>query len=287
MPTNPENRSDWGAARGEKWRAQLTGMEAMLAPVTPVLIQALHLDAPYRIADVACGGGGTTLEILRRAPADTIVHGFDISPALIEVARARTLPDERSIAFKVANVATAAPEEPYDRLGSRFGVMFFDDPQAAFANLFEWLAPSGRFAFAVWGPLAENPWMATVREVVAGIIDIPPSDPEAPGAFRYAEAGKFLNLLDRAGFRDLDVHDWNGNLRMGGGLPAAEAAHFALASFSSFRELLAGAGEEALHAAHQSLTTRFSRHQQDGIVQMNACVHIVTGAHPQESPKLR
>src|SRR5436309_1461737 len=78
--------SDWGAGRGEKWRAQLTGMEAMLAPVDPVLIQALHLDAPYRIADVACGGGGTTLEILRRAPANTIVHGFDISPTLIEVA---------------------------------------------------------------------------------------------------------------------------------------------------------------------------------------------------------
>jgi len=72
----------------------------MLAPVDPVLIQALHLDAPYRIADVACGGGGTTLEIFRRAPENTIVHGFDISPTLIEVARSRTLPDGRSIAFK-------------------------------------------------------------------------------------------------------------------------------------------------------------------------------------------
>jgi ubiquinone/menaquinone biosynthesis C-methylase UbiE len=96
-------------------------MEAMLAQVDPVLIQALHLDAPYRIADVACGGGGTTLEILRRSPANTIVHGFDISPTLIEVARARTLPSERSIGFEVANMATApAPEEPYDRLASRF-----------------------------------------------------------------------------------------------------------------------------------------------------------------------
>jgi trans-aconitate methyltransferase len=135
--------SDWGAARGEKWRAQLMGMEAMLAPVDPVLIQALDLDRPYRIADLACGGGGTTAEILRRAPAGTIVHGFDISPTLIEVARARSLPDKGSIAFEVANLATAAaPKEPYDRLSSRFGVMFFDDPQAAFTNLFDWLAPS-------------------------------------------------------------------------------------------------------------------------------------------------
>jgi SAM-dependent methyltransferase len=271
--------SDWGTARGEKWRAQLTGMEAMLAPVDPVLIQALHLDAPYRIADVACGGGGTTLEIFRRAPANTIVHGFDISPTLIEVARARTLPDERSIAFKVANIATApAPEEPYDRLASRFGVMFFDDPQAAFANLLDWLRPGGQFAFAVWGPLAENPWMTSVREVLAEIVDIPPSDPEAPGAFRYAESSKLLTLLDRAGFRELDVRDWRGDLPMGGGMPAAEAAHFALASFSSFSELLAEAGDEVLNNARQSLTAHFSRHQQDGVVRMGARVHIVTGA---------
>jgi SAM-dependent methyltransferase len=275
--------SDWGNARGEKWRAQITGMEAMLAPVDPVLIQALRLDAPYRIADVACGGGGTTLEILRRGPEDTIVHGFDISPALIEVARARALPDKSHVAFKCANVATApAPEGPYDRLVSRFGVMFFDDPQAAFANLFHWLAPGGRFAFAVWGPLAENPWMMSVREVVAEIVDIPPSDPEAPGPFRYAEAGKLLTVLDHAGFRELDVRDWRGDLRMGGGLPAAEAAHFALASFSSFSELLAQAGDESLNAARLSLTTFFSRHQLGGVVQMGACVHIVTGARPQE-----
>jgi SAM-dependent methyltransferase len=270
--------SDWGAARGEKWRAQLMGMEAMLAPVDPVLIQALDLDRPYRIADLACGGGGTTAEILRRAPAGTIVHGFDISPTLIEVARARSLPDKGSIAFEVANLATAAaPKEPYDRLSSRFGVMFFDDPQAAFSNLFDWLAPSGRFAFAVWGPLGENPWMTSVREVLAQVVDIPPSDPEGPGPFRYAEVSKFLILLDRAGYRKLDVRDWHGDIRMGGGLPAAEAAHFALVSFSSFNELLAEAGDDALHTARQSLTERFSRHQQDGVVRIGACVHIVTG----------
>jgi SAM-dependent methyltransferase len=156
--------------------------------------------------------------------------------------------------------------------------MFFDDPPAAFANLFHWLAPGGRLAFAVWGRLAENPWMSSVREVVADIIDIPPPDPEGPGAFRYAEADKLLTLLDRTGFGELDVRDWRGALRIGGGLPAAEAAHFALASFSSFGELLAEAGDEPLNDVRQSLATRFSRHQQDGVVRMGACVHILTGA---------
>jgi SAM-dependent methyltransferase len=279
MNENP-TANDWAAARGEQWLAQLTGMEAMLAPVDEPLIRALNLDAPCRIADIGCGGGGTTLKILRHAPAGSVVHGFDLSPALIESARSRKPSDERAIAFEVADMAMAtAPEVRYDRLVSRFGIMFFDDAPAAFANLVRWLAAGGRFAFAAWGRPADNPWMATIRQVVAEIIDLPPPDPEAPGPFRYAEAGKLLTLLDQAGFAELEVRDWRGMLPIGGGLPAAEAANFALASFSSFRELLAKAGGEALSDARQSLTARLSRHEQDGVVRIDACVHIFTGAH--------
>jgi hypothetical protein len=91
-------------------------MEAMLMPVDEPLIRALNLDAPCRIAEIGCGGGGTTLEILRRAPG-SVVHGFDLSPALIELARSRKRSDERAIAFEIADMATAAaPEEPYGRL---------------------------------------------------------------------------------------------------------------------------------------------------------------------------
>ena len=282
MNQNP-TATDWTGARGEKWRAQSAGMEATLTPIDEPLIRALNLDAPCSIADIGCGGGRTTLEILRRAPAGSVVHGFDISPFLVDLARSRKPSDEPAIAFEIADMATATPPQGpppqglYDRLVSRLGIMFFDDPPAAFANLARWLAPGGRFAFAVWGPPAENPWMTSVRQVVAEIIDLPPFDPQAPGPFRYGEAGTLLTLLDRAGFGDLDVSDWREALPIGGGLPAAEAADFALASISSFGELLAEAGNDALSDAHQLLTARFFRHQQDGAVQMDACVHIVTG----------
>jgi SAM-dependent methyltransferase len=268
---------DWAAERGDKWRANLSGMEGMLAPIDEPLISALRLDAPYRIADIGCGGGGTTLEILSLAPEGSAVHGFDISSALIDTARARIRSDEPNIAFAIADVATApAPELPYDRLVSRFGVMFYDDPPAAFSNLIHWLAPGGRFAFAIWGPLTENPWMTSLRDVVAEIIDAPPSDPEAPGPFRYAEAGKLLTLLDQAGFSDLDVRDWRGALAVGGGLPAAEAANFAIAS-SSRGDLLSEAGDESLDKARRALTARFSNYEKNGAVWMDACVHIFTG----------
>jgi SAM-dependent methyltransferase len=269
---------NWTNARGGKWRDQLARMEAMLAPIDEPLIRALNLDTPCRIAEVGCGGGGTSLELLRQAPAGGVVHGFDISPALIEVARGRgTAPG--ALAFEIADMASATPPKgAYDRLVSRFGVMFFSDPPAAFANLARWFAPTGRFAYAVWGRPAENPWMTIVRDTVAEVICLPPFDPEAPGPFRYGDASRLLALLEQAGYGDLDVSDWRGTLPMGGELPAAEAAEFALASFSSFAEILADAGDQALREAKETLADRLFAYQKDGTVRMEACVHIITGA---------
>ena len=269
-----KEHTDWKTARGEQWAAQLSRMEAMLAPVDEPLIRALQLDAPYRIAEVGCGGGGTARAVLHTAPAGSVVHGFDISPKLIELAASR----ESAVVFAVADMATAAPEEMYERLVSRFGVMFFDDPLAAFENLARWLAPGGRFAFAVWGPPIDNPWLTIVREVVARIVAIPRSAPDAPGPFRYADPDTLLALLERAGLCELAVHDWRGALPIGGALPPAESARFALAAFSSFGELLANAGNEALEEAQRSLTATFSQHVRDGAVRAGARVHLVTGA---------
>jgi SAM-dependent methyltransferase len=269
--------SDWSTTRGEKWVAQLANMEAMLAPVDPPLIEALHLETPFRIADIGCGGGATSIAILRNAPAGSVVHGFDLSPASIEAARKR--PGE--VEFQVADMATAEPPaQLYDRLVSRFGVMFFEDSYGAFANLKRWLAPGGQFAFAVWGPQEENPWRTAISDSVGQIIDLPPFDPEAPGPFRYAETDKFLGLLESSGFRNLAVNDWRGTLAVGGGLPAPQAADFAIASISSFLERLTEAGQDALSAARKALTDRFSNHLQNSVVKMDASVHIVTGTRP-------
>jgi SAM-dependent methyltransferase len=276
MNENP-TASDWSTARGEKWSAQLSGMEPTLAPIDEPLIAALQLTLPSTIAEVGCGGGGTAMAIARRAPVGSIVHGFDISPTLVELARRRAPPD-RAIAFEVADMATTAPAKPYDRLVSRFGIMFFDDPPAAFANLVRWLEPGGRFAFATWGRPADNPWMTSAREAVAGIIELPQLDPKAPGPFRYADSDELLALLDGAGFTQLDLRDWRGSLPIAGGRPPAEAAQFALSAFASFGELLAQAGGDAYDEAHRALTTCYSYHQQDGVVRMDARVHVFTGA---------
>ena len=269
---------DWAAARSEKWRRQLAGLEAMLAPIDAPLITALGLNAPVRVADVGCGSGATTIEVWRRAPSGTVAHGLDLSPALIEVARRRHAVHDPSVAFEVADMGTMAPpEQLYDRLISRLGVMFFNDPRAAFANLRHWLIPGGRFAFAVWGPVDDNPWMTATRAAVAEAIDLPPIEPSAPGPFRYGDVRPLLSLLARAGFVNVTVTDWRQALPIGNRLHAPDAAQFALASFSSLAERLSNAGNDAPAKARDVLAARFTPYEQDGVVVMPARVHIVTG----------
>jgi hypothetical protein len=155
--------------------------------------------------------------------------------------------------------------------------MFFNDPLAAFANVRRWLVRGGRFAFAVWGPVDDNPWMTATRAAVAEAIDLPPIEPSAPGPFRYGDVTPLLSLLARAGFVSLTVTDWRQPLPIGNRLPAPDAAQFALASFSSFAELLSNAGSDAPAKARDVLAARFAPYEREGAVMMPARVHIVAG----------
>lgn len=273
--------SDWVGARGEKWLGTLDAMEAMLAPIDEPLAAVLRgvgsgVAAGARIADIGCGGGGGTLALRGRWPHEVEVHGFDISPSLVEAAQARGR--DEGVSFEVADVSRFVPARPYTHLVSRFGVMFFDEPAVAFANLARWLVPGGGLAFAVWGAAAENAWAAEVRDVVAEVVELPRTPPDAPGPFRYGDPAKLVELLEAAGLRDVATEHWRGALPLGGVTStAAEAASFALASFASFAELLAKADDDARRAVHERLAARFARHRRDGAIELEASVHFVAG----------
>jgi SAM-dependent methyltransferase len=270
MQSNP-SEYDWAGSRGAQWRDQLDGMEAMLVPVDAPLIQALALDGPLRVAEIGCGGGATTRAIAAAAPAGSAVTGFDISADLVAAATARAGDVAR---FVEANAAIWRPERPFDRLVSRFGVMFFGDPAAAFANLRHWLAPGGKLAFAVWGPPAEVGFMAKIRATLAAVMDLPPADPDAPGPCRYGDPAKLIALLDAAGFRDAASRTWRGDLPVPGG-SAQAAADFLLASSSSAAPL-ADASPALREAARASLAASCASHIRDEQVWMPVRVEIVT-----------
>ncbi len=269
---------DWAAARSEKWCRHLDGLETMLAPLDAALIAALDIHAPLRVADVGCGSGATTMALLASAPEGTVAEGFDLSPALVEVARRKHQAVGLTTSFEVADMSSYGPPgAPYDRLVSRLGVMFFAEPPAAFSNLRRWLTSDGRFAFAVWGPIEDNEWMAHTQAAVASAVDVPSADPSAPGAFRYGNVAQLVAELAEAGFADIVVQDWKGMLPIGNGQSPADAARFAIAAFSSFDEVLSRAGVQAWEHALRDLTRRFARYELAGRILMPARVHIVAG----------
>ncbi|MEM6533686.1 MAG: class I SAM-dependent methyltransferase [Myxococcota bacterium] len=275
--------SDWSAERGARWAKHLAGIDALLAPVDEPLIDALTLDGPVRIADIGCGGGATASTLARRAAAGSRVFGYDLAPASISEAKRRAAAEELSIDFKVCDVAVAPVDVPFDRLVSRFGVMFFDDAPDAFTNLYRWLVPGGRFAFAVWDALAANPWMVSVREAVERVAPLDPPESDSPGPFRYAEVEQLVALLEGSGFQSVSAMRWRGELPIGDSLSSSEAARFALSAFATFADALERAGPHAFGAAQDALSQRFAMHEREGSVWMDASVHIITGGRGLET----
>ncbi len=270
--------SDWAGDRGRKWVENLQATEAMLAPVDAPLVEALQLDGVVSVADIGCGGGRTSRAIARKLSAHAQVHGVDISPDVIKAAGAEGDVDGARLEFFCRDAGRSAPplDGAYDRLASRFGVMFFDDPPSAFSNLAGWLKPGGRFVFAVWAELDRNPWMVYLRKVIAEIAELPPPVPDAPGPFRYARAKGFVDLLDSSGFSEVAVKGWEGEVSLGGGRNAAETAEFCLSAFSVGE--LVNNDAQALATAAARLTDAFAGYERDGVVIMPAAVHLVSGS---------
>ncbi|MEM1413612.1 MAG: methyltransferase domain-containing protein, partial [Myxococcota bacterium] len=183
------------------------------------------------------------------------------------------------IRFAEVDLGRAPPPlEPYDRLTSRFGLMFFDDPPEAFARLRRWLAPGGRFAFAVWGPVADNAWATSVRDAVGARVTLPVPIPGAPGPFRYGDVDALLALLGDAGFFELQATDWRGPLPMGSATTPRDAARFALRAFAAMAGALAEAGDTVRGEVERDLADGWTTHLRDGRVQLAARVHLVTGS---------
>lgn len=269
MKTDAE---DWSGDLGQTWRDHLDGLEATLEPINDALVEGLDLAEARHIADIGCGGGGLTRHLALRAPQSADTVGLDISQDLVEAARDRAT--SLGIEFKCTNAETdPLVGSAYDRLASRFGVMFFNDEKRAFQNMRSWMTPGGRFAFAVWADLSDNPWMAIIRKIGAQFVDIPEASDHAPGPFRYANIDRLTDLLTRTGYSGLDIQDWQNPVQLAGGQPADRAAAFGLSAFWS--EIKPGTAD--YEQAYRQLTKALADYEKDGAVTMPARATIVRG----------
>lgn len=278
VPVSSIDSNAWTSWRAQKWKAQLGAMQATLAEIDQALLARLDLGAPLSIADIGCGGGATTKLIAKAAAPGTCVQGLDISSLLIEVAREGMSEQASQVAFEVTDVERDAQARgPYDLLVSRFGVMFFQDPERAFGNLARWMRPKAKLLFAVWGSAKESPAISSIRKVVEASIDLPAPNPDGPGPFRYGDPAQLLSALSKAGIGELEVEERLFSLPVGGGVGPTEAADFALSSYSNYSELLAQAEPEIARELRAKVVEHYAQFEKGGVVRMDAKVLFVRG----------
>ncbi len=263
---------DWAGEMGERWLASLDRFEGMIAPIGAALLARADYQPGERVLDLGCGGGATTLAIAEVVGPQGTALGLDIAPMLIGQARQRAADAGSAARFVCADAATAQlAEQPFDRLFSRFGSMFFAEPVPAFVNLRTMLKPGARIDLSVWAHPRDNAWMMEVMGVVRAHVEVPPAVPRAPGPFAFEDLGYLEEILAASGFAGMDVVAYEGEQAVGGpGATPEEATNFVLASMAAGR-ILAEQDESVLAAARADLTALFARHHRAGEGVMLGC----------------
>ena len=186
------------------WASVWPKREAMTSSVTEILLSHLDLRTGERVLDVGSGGGITAIAAVDRVGPGGSVVGADISAPLVELASRRAADRQiPNLSFCVADVQRdTVPGAPFDVAVSQFGVMFFDEPVTAFANIRRHLAPGGRFAFACWQPIERNPWFLGPALADFALAPPPPAPGKSPtGPFSLSDPERVGEILAGAGWK--------------------------------------------------------------------------------------
>ncbi|MEM7077025.1 MAG: class I SAM-dependent methyltransferase [Pseudomonadota bacterium] len=265
--SNEEQKAYWNGKAGDTWTDAQERMDAMLAPISAAVLEFAAPQAGERVIDVGCGCGETSLAMAARGAA---VWGVDISERMLARAQERAA-GLAEVAFSLSDAATQDYTADHDLIFSRFGVMFFADPTAAFANLRTGLTPDGRMAFVCWQAPRDNPWVSVGGRIVQPYLAEPetPPDPRAPGPFAFADADYLRAILTDAGFASVEIEPLGCELRLGADV---EEALDMQAQVGPIARALAELDDEDLASVRAELGAELAQAQrEDGIYLAAAC----------------
>jgi SAM-dependent methyltransferase len=215
---NSEQIAEWNGAMGERWVALREETNRIVLPFGNAALKAAAPRPGERVIDVGCGCGDTSLDLARMVGPTGSVLGIDVSQPMLEVARSRGADAKYAqLAFRDGDASEAELPANIDLLFSRFGVMFFSQPSPAFSHLRKSLRAGGRYVFVCWRTPRDNPWAMTPLSAARAAMGItpPPSDPNAPGPFAFADEQRLRPILSDAGFGAIDVQRFDAAIALG------------------------------------------------------------------------
>lgn len=263
----------WNGPAGRAWVDGQALMDRVLQPYQDLLVDTVPQGFAGCVLDVGCGTGSTTLGYARRVGPEGRVIGLDISEPMLAAARERAARAGSPATFICANAQTHPfAAASVDLVLSRFGVMFFADPVAAFANLRRATRADGGLRFIAWRSAAENPFMTTAERVAAPLLPaLPPRRPDGPGQFAFADAAHIREVLAASGWEDVDVQA----LDVACTLPEAELVGY-LARMGPVGMALQGADEDTRRRVLAAVRPAFDPYVHGADVRFTGACWLVT-----------
>jgi SAM-dependent methyltransferase len=278
VTTPNEPQAEYWEERAQSWLDSEEQIEIVSGHFGSMTIDRLSPQPGEHVLDVGCGAGPTTIELATRTRPGGGAHGVDIAPSMVAAARRRAA----AAGVEGASFAVADAQQGdlgrgvFDAAFSRFGVMFFADPVAAFTHLRGALSTEGRLAFVCWQDIFVNEWMLVPGSAVVSVTGaLPPMPgPGEPGPFSLADPGRIEQVLTEAGFRRPEIDPVNHPVV----LPESRVeALVALSARSGpVREALRLADDDLRRRILDAVRSAFGERIEHGELRLGAGAFIVT-----------
>ena len=260
MTGNELQKEFWNGPAGNTWVELQERLDRMLEPLTLPALEAAAVVPGERVIDVGCGCGSTTIAFVERGAS---AWGIDLSAPMLERAKKRA-GSAKNIAFSQLDAAQASYSPDHHLLFSRFGVMFFADPYAAFERLRNGLVEDGRLTFLCWQEASHNPWMSTAGAAVRRYFPVDKTDSSDnshdPGPFAFADPDYVRDILTTSGYADIEIVPVRATLHVASNLDDAIWFQSRVGPLARVLQELSGQDlENALTAARDALEVHLTK----------------------------
>jgi SAM-dependent methyltransferase len=273
---NTEQAEFW-AARATSWMSLESLHDQVIAPAGHMAMDRLDPQSGQQIVDLGCGTGRTTLELADRVAPGGRALGVDIAAALLERAREHAgAAGIDNIDFQHADVQNSdLGRARFDGAFSRFGVMFFADPPAAFANVHRCLKPGAVLSFVCWQPVTSNEWMFVPAQAAVSVLGTPPDlpAPDAPGPFSLSDKDRVTRVVGSAGFHSIDIKAHDDLIRT----PAEDISEFADSALriGAVQRMLEHADPNTIDRVRAAIEEALRARLRDGEVALTRAIFLV------------